>query len=120
MDNKSLSPSEIYVLSLIYELGQADIYEILERASSEKKWAYTTVLTMVSRMFEKGYLTKNKQGKRFIYLPKFSKNESFRIILDRFFGTTLLDDPSPIIEYLTLSKKLKKAKKMLTGITLKK
>lgn len=105
---RELSPAEIYVLSIIYELGSADIYEILERIAPEKEWKYTTVLTLATRLFDKGHLEKRKQGKRYIYSPKLTRYDSFRLIMDRLFGTTLLNDPSPMINYLIRSKKLSK------------
>lgn len=118
MSLKDISPSEIYVLSVIYELGRADIYEILERIASEKKWAYTTVLTLATRLFEKGHLEKVKKGKRYVYSPKLSRFDSFRLIMDRLFGTTLLNDPNPMINYLIKSDKLsKKEQKMLRDLS---
>ncbi|MBN2327177.1 MAG: BlaI/MecI/CopY family transcriptional regulator [Candidatus Omnitrophica bacterium] len=114
MNVKDLSPSEIYVLNIIYELGSADIYEILNRVANEKKWKYTTVLTLATRLFDKGHLEKRKVSKRYVYSPKFSRFDSFRMIMDRLFGTTLLNDPSPMINYLIRSKKLtKKEQKLL-------
>ena len=108
MQTKDLSPSEIYLLNIIYELGKADIYEILNRVSSEKNWKYTTVLTLATRLFDKGHLNKYKVSKRYVYTPKFSRFDSFRLIMDRLFGTTLLNDPSPMINYLIKSKRLSK------------
>lgn len=117
MSLKDLSPSEIYLLSIIYELGKADIYEILNRVSSEKNWKYTTVLTLATRLFDKGHLNKSKSGKRYIYTPKISRFDSFRLIMDRLFGTTLLNEPSPLINYLISSKKLtRKEQKMLRDL----
>ncbi len=117
MTKKDLSPSEIYLLNIIYELGNADIYELMNRVFAEKKWKYTTVLTLATRLYDKGHLEKTKAGKRYIYSPKFSRFDSFRLVMDRLFGTTLLNDPSPMINYLIRSKRLSKQdQKMLRDL----
>lgn len=120
MPIRDVSPAEIYVLNIIYELGQADIYAILERISSEKEWKYTTVLTLASRLFDKGHLNKIKESKRYVYTPKYSRRESFGLIMDRLFGSTLLNDPSPLINYLIKSTKLsRKDQKIIRELSIK-
>jgi len=37
--------------------------------------AYTTVMTVLKRLADKGYLNRDKMGKVFLYSPKVAKNE---------------------------------------------
>jgi len=121
MSLRDISPAEIYVLNVIYELGQADIYAILERIAPEKKWKYTTILTLATRLFDKGHLNRVKDSKRYVYTPKYSRVESFGLIMDRLFGSTLLNDPSLIINYVIEKTKLsKKNQKALRELLAKK
>jgi predicted transcriptional regulator len=63
-----LGPLEMEVLGLVDKLGPSDVAAIraaLSRKGSEL--AYTTVMTVLSRLHEKGAVTRDKQGKRFVY-----------------------------------------------------
>jgi predicted transcriptional regulator len=63
-----LGPLEMEVLGLVDKAGPADVAAIqalLARKGSAL--AYTTVMTVLSRLHEKGALTREKQGKRFVY-----------------------------------------------------
>jgi BlaI family penicillinase repressor len=63
-----LGPLEMEVLGLVDKAAPADVAAIqalLARKGSAL--AYTTVMTVLSRLHEKGALTREKQGKRFVY-----------------------------------------------------
>jgi len=63
-----LGPLEMEVLGLVDKAGPSDVAAIqalLSRRGSDL--AYTTVMTVLGRLFEKGALTREKQGKRFVY-----------------------------------------------------
>lgn len=48
--------------------GRASVADVVERLSSEgRPLAYTTVMTVMSRLFEKGYLLRRRQGKAYLY-----------------------------------------------------
>lgn len=50
----------------------SDVHNILEK---EREIAYTTVMTTVSRLFDKGLLDRHKEGRRYIYVPKMTRDE---------------------------------------------
>jgi len=56
------------VLGLVEKLGQTDVItiqkQLMRRGSA---LAYTTVMTVLSRLHEKGALRREKQGKRYAY-----------------------------------------------------
>jgi BlaI family transcriptional regulator, penicillinase repressor len=63
-----LGPLEMEVLGLVDKAGPSDVAAIqalLARKGSAL--AYTTVMTVLSRLHEKGALAREKQGKRFVY-----------------------------------------------------
>ncbi len=51
-----------------------DVYEILAKNSTDKR-AYTTIKTVMDRLFEKNILLRYKQGKKFFYRTAYSNNE---------------------------------------------
>src|SRR3954466_15135400 len=63
-----LGPLEMQVLGIVESRGPQDVTLIqaeLKRRGSVL--AYTTVMTVLSRLYEKGALTRVKDGKRFVY-----------------------------------------------------
>ena len=50
----------------------SDVLEVLER---QREIAYTTVMTTVSRLYDKGLLTRQRDGKRYLYSPKLSREQ---------------------------------------------
>ncbi len=51
-----------------------DVYEILAKNGADKR-AYTTIKTVMDRLFEKNILMRYKQGKKFFYRTAFSNDE---------------------------------------------
>lgn len=49
-----------------------DVHAILE---TRREVAYTTVMTTVSRLFEKGLLKREKDGRRYLYRPAMTRSE---------------------------------------------
>lgn len=64
-----------------------DVLAILEK---QRDIAYTTVMTTVTRLYEKGILERERDGKRYLYSPKLSREEflqsTAREVLDEAVG----------------------------------
>jgi len=65
---KKLGPLEEKVLFLVE--GSKSPREILNQLNQgEKKYAYTTIMTVMDKLFKKGYLTRVKKEKTYFYQP---------------------------------------------------
>ncbi|MBQ4646873.1 MAG: BlaI/MecI/CopY family transcriptional regulator [Candidatus Gastranaerophilales bacterium] len=58
----------------IYTNSVKDVYDILANSQEEKR-AYTTIKTVMDRLFEKKVLLRYKQGKKFYYRTVYSNQE---------------------------------------------
>ena len=58
----------------IYKNSVKDVYEFLSRTDSSKR-AYTTIKTVMDRLFEKEVLLRIKQGKKFFYRTAYSNSD---------------------------------------------
>ena len=58
----------------IYTNSVKDVFDILSQNDDEKR-AYTTIKTVMDRLFEKRVLLRYKQGKKFFYRTVYSNNE---------------------------------------------
>lgn len=61
-----ISDSELEIMKMIWENGGTALYaHIMEKLEQEgKEWKKNTVLTLLSRLMEKGYLRTSKIGRR--------------------------------------------------------
>jgi predicted transcriptional regulator len=67
---KPLGELEAAILTVLWDseakLSVRQVHECLERAHA---LAYTTVMTVLDRLFDKGLVTREKDGKAFLYWP---------------------------------------------------
>ncbi len=89
---KILGDLETDVMEAIWVRGRATVHDVHEQlAAADREVAYTTVMTVMSRLADKGLLVKEKDGAAFVYMPAVSKAE----FTSRTVGTVLselLDD----------------------------
>jgi predicted transcriptional regulator len=89
---KILGDLETDVMEAIWARGRATVHDVQEwLAAADRELAYTTVMTVMSRLADKGLLEKQKDGAAYVYVPAVSKEEFTR----RTVGTVLselLDD----------------------------
>jgi predicted transcriptional regulator len=66
-----LGPLERRVMARLWAHGAKSVGEVLEALNAEGKrpLAYTTVMTILVRLQDKGYLTREREGRHFRYAP---------------------------------------------------
>ncbi|WP_103664492.1 BlaI/MecI/CopY family transcriptional regulator [Gracilimonas amylolytica] len=67
---KSLTPlgeSEMEILHHVWELGEATVAQVRERILNDRKVAYTTVMTIMKNLNDKGFLKYYKDGNTYVY-----------------------------------------------------
>lgn len=77
MENKKISDAELEIMKIIWDndspLMFAQITDTL--AKSGKNWQKNTLITLLSRLMEKGYLKANKRGRKNEYIPLITEQE---------------------------------------------
>ncbi len=68
-------PLEAATMEVVWQKGEANPSEVREALASERELAYTTVMTVLARLYEKGFLSREKKGRAFSYTPTRSKVE---------------------------------------------
>lgn len=67
---KSLTPlgeTEMEVLNHVWQLKEATVNDVRDRILEERDVAYTTIMTVMKNLAEKGYLQYRKEGKSYVY-----------------------------------------------------
>ncbi len=70
-----LGELEAAVIEVLWAEPGLTVVDVEERLRRRREIAHTTVLTTLDRMHRKGYLTREKQGKAFVYSPAYSRQE---------------------------------------------
>ena len=69
---KSLTPlgeTEMEVLHHVWDLGEATVKQVRKRILEKREVAYTTIMTVMKNLEEKGYLKYRKDGVTYVYSP---------------------------------------------------
>ena len=84
-----LGELETAVMELLWRTPGQTVNEVEERLRHRREIAHTTVLTTLDRMHAKGYLTREKQGKAFVYAPQYTREEFERGVAEEVLGALL-------------------------------
>jgi predicted transcriptional regulator len=71
-----LAPVELMLMKAIWRLSRATVQEVRDALAGERDLAYTTVLTMLRSLEEKGFLTHEEEGRRYVYRPLVNREEA--------------------------------------------
>lgn len=73
---------ELEILKVLWRDGKLSGREIRQRlADQSRELAYTSVMTVLRIMEEKGYLARKKSGKNFIYSPRIKESATKKRML---------------------------------------
>lgn len=92
MKKKSLTPlgeTEMEVLHIVWELGKASVNDVRDRLLEKRKVAYTTVMTVMKNLANKGYLSFENVNNTYLYSahekPEKVRGSVLHGILDKVF-----------------------------------
>lgn len=85
-----LTPGEFELMEILWPLGEASVKEVWVRMNPGRGLAYTTVMTVLEKMYRKGILAQRKQGKAYLYSVILSREQALdgvvEHIRDAYFG----------------------------------
>ena len=105
------TPAELEVLQVIWERGPSTVREVMNALNHDRPRAYTSVMSLMNVMVEKGLLTQKPKGRAFVYSARISQtrtqSEIVQDLLSRVFDgsasalvTHLLEQAKPDSEEL--------------------
>ena len=71
-----LAPLELECLSVLWPLGEGTVRDIHRALAASRPRAYTTVLTIMDRLEQKGIVARRKVGRAFHYQARLSAEEA--------------------------------------------
>jgi predicted transcriptional regulator len=65
----TLTPQELAIMKVVWKLDKATVRDVYEALRAKRAIAYTTVMTMMKILEEKGYLKKSRVERAYVYRP---------------------------------------------------
>jgi predicted transcriptional regulator len=85
-----LTDAELRLMEVIWDRGSASVGDVVDAMPKRTPLAYSTVLTTLRILEDKGYLRHVKEGRAFIYHPAVGRDEARDTavghLVRRFFG----------------------------------
>lgn len=73
------SDAELDVLKVLWSGGAGTVHEIIAGLRRlKRRWAYNTVLTLLSRLRDKGYVSSEKSGASLVFRAVLSRDDVLR------------------------------------------
>src|ERR1035437_4957446 len=91
VSKKLLGSLECEVMECMWESNEATVQHVLQVISKKRPLAYTTVMTVMGHLAEKGILTRTSEGKRYLYKVALNREEFVRTASQNMVRQTLSD-----------------------------
>lgn len=101
-----LTDAELRLMDVVWNKGKATVSEVVDSVAGEPPLAYSTVLTTLRILENKGFLVHSKEGRAFVYKPAIqretARESAISHLLRRFFD----DSPELLLLNLLDGKKI--------------
>ena len=99
MDKKPIKPteSELEILNILWEKGEATVREVHEELSKHKDAGYTTTLKLMQIMFEKRIVTRDDSSKTHIYAPAITREKTQEHLVGKMINSLFAGSPGQLV-----------------------
>lgn len=94
------------VLHHVWSLGNASVADVRERVLEDRDIAYTTIMTVMKNLANKGYLKYKKQGNSYIYSAAIAPENVRYKLIDRLVDKVFEGSPRDLVQTLVKSEHL--------------
>ncbi len=90
--SNTLTEAELRIMRILWERGESLVSDLVDAMPENTPLAYTSVLTTVRILEQKGYVVHRQEGRAFVYSPCVAERDASRSevrhMLHRFFGNS--------------------------------
>ena len=102
----SLGETEMEVLQHVWDLGRATVADVQGRILQARPVAYTTVMTVMKNLAEKGYLKYVQEGNQYVYEAAQQAEDVRHRLLGGLIEKVFRGSPSALVQTLVRSEQL--------------
>lgn len=101
-----ISQAESVVMQALWSSGTATSEDLIARVAAANDWQEATVRTLINRLLNKGAISAEREGRRYVYRPLMAESdwvtEESNGLLDRLFGGRI----APLVAHFSQEGKL--------------
>jgi BlaI family transcriptional regulator, penicillinase repressor len=109
----TLTPQELAIMKVVWKLGSATVRDVYDDLRARRGIAYTTVLTMMKILEQKGYVKAERTDRAFVYKAVRARQDVLggmvREFIDRVFDGASRPMLLHLVKHTKLSDKERKA-----------
>ena len=83
MSTQNLGPLEQEIMGCLWKEKNVSVSDVHKCLQKKRKIAYTTIMTIMTRLTEKGFLTRKMEGKAYVYSPKKTKEQTAKGVIKK-------------------------------------
>jgi len=91
---------ELEILKVVWQRGRATVREVYRDLAAQRKIAYTTVLTMMGILEQKGHLKKTAGERAYVYSPAKPQQQEVRSMVREFVHRVFNGSARPLLVHL--------------------
>lgn len=91
---------ESEIMAEVWKSDQSTVRDVFEQLKSKKKIAYTTIMTVMGRLAEKGILSRKKVRNAYVYQPKVTREQIAKGIITDVVDKILAGDSTVLVAHL--------------------
>jgi predicted transcriptional regulator len=109
----TLTPQELAIMKVVWRLEQATVRDVYEALRAKRDIAYTTVMTMMKILEEKGYLKKSRVDRAYLYRPAQPRHQVVGDIVRDFLDRVFDGAAAPLLLHLAKEGRLSREERRL-------
>ena len=94
-----LGPLETEIMEVVWSLGEVTVRDVHERLQQKRTIAYTTVMTTLGRLADKGLVKRLEEQPAHRYLPRVSREQYARSTVKSVVDWLIGHFPDPAVAY---------------------
>ena len=93
-------------MKVVWRLETATVRQVYEELLKQRRIAYTTVMTMMNILEQKGYLKKHQQDRAYVYQPSQPQKQVIRSMVREFIDRVFNGSAEPLLVHLVEDQRL--------------
>jgi BlaI family penicillinase repressor len=91
---------ELEVLKVLWDRGPATVRDVMDVLIESRPRAYTSVMSLLNVMTDKGLLVREPQGRAFVYRPRTERGKTLKRMVGDLLGRAFEGQASQLVAHL--------------------
>ncbi len=91
---------ELEVLKVLWDRGPSTVRDVMDVLNESRPRAYTSVMSLLNVMTDKGLLVREPQGRAFVYRPRTERGKTLKRMVGDLLGRAFEGQASQLVAHL--------------------